>query len=41
LDRIYVSKKFVGRPKHMAYLPLLEQTIKLQRQLGRRIRRPA
>jgi hypothetical protein len=41
LKRIYASKKFVGRPKDLAHLPLLEQTIKLQRQLRRRIRRPA
>jgi len=27
-----VSKKFVGRPKDLAHLPLLEQTMKL---LGR------
>jgi len=40
LERIYVSKKFVGRPKDLAHLPLLEQTMKLQRHLGRRIRRP-
>ncbi len=33
LDRIYASKKFVGRPKDLAHLPLLEQTIKLQRRL--------
>jgi len=32
LRRIYVSKKFVGRPKDLAHLPLLEQTMKL---LGR------
>ena len=39
LERIYVSKKFVGRPKDLAHLPLLEQTMKLRRHLGRRIRR--
>lgn len=33
LDRIYASKKFVGRPKDLAHLPLLEQTMKLQRRL--------
>lgn len=31
LDRIYASKRFVGRPKDLAHLPLLEQTMKLQR----------
>ena len=35
LARIYASKKFVGRPKDLAHLPLLEQTMKLQRQLRR------
>jgi hypothetical protein len=33
LIRIYESKKFVGRPKDLAHLPLIEQTIKLQRRL--------
>ena len=33
LKRIYVSKKFVGRPKDLAHLPLLEQTMKLRRRL--------
>jgi len=36
LERIYASKKFVGRPKDLAHLPLLEQTLKLQRKLGSR-----
>ncbi len=35
LERIYASKKFVGRPKDLAHLPLLEQTLKLQRHLKR------
>jgi hypothetical protein len=35
LERIYASKKFVGRPKDLAHLPLLEQTMKLQRHLKR------
>jgi hypothetical protein len=35
LERIYASKKFVGRPKDLAHLPLLEQAIKLRRRLGR------
>jgi len=39
LDRIYASKKFVGRPKDLAHLPLLQQTIRLQRRLGRNHRR--
>jgi hypothetical protein len=30
LRRIYASKKFVGRPKDLAHLPLLRQTIRLQ-----------
>lgn len=34
LARIYASKKFVGRPKDLAHLPLLRQTMKLQRQLN-------
>ncbi len=33
LKRIYASKKFVGRPKDLAHLPLLRQTLKLQRRL--------
>jgi hypothetical protein len=41
LERIYASKKFVGRPKDLAHLPLLQQTMRLQRRLGRRNRRPA
>ncbi len=36
LERIYASKKFVGRPKDIAHLPLLEQTMKLRRRLARR-----
>jgi len=35
LERIYASKKFVGRPKDLAHLPLLEQTMKLKRHLRR------
>jgi len=35
LDRNYASKKFVGRPKDLAHLPLLEQVLKLQRHLRR------
>ena len=38
LERIYASKKFVGRPKDIAHLPLLEQTMKLRRRLARRTR---
>jgi hypothetical protein len=41
LERIYISKKFVGRPKDLAHLPLLQQTMKLQRRMGRRNPRPA
>jgi hypothetical protein len=36
LERIYASKKFVGRPKDLAHLPVLEQTIKLQKRLRRK-----
>jgi hypothetical protein len=36
LERIYASKKFVGRPKDLAHLPLLAQTIKLRRRFDRR-----
>jgi hypothetical protein len=39
LDRILASKRFVGRPKDLAHLPLLAQTIRLQRRLGGK-RRP-
>jgi hypothetical protein len=35
LERIYASKKCVDRPKDFAHLPLLEQTMKLQRHLKR------
>jgi hypothetical protein len=35
LARIYASKKFVGRPKDMAHLPLLAQTMRLQQHLQR------
>jgi hypothetical protein len=35
LEQIYASKKFVGRPKDIAHLPLLEQVIKLRRHLRR------
>jgi hypothetical protein len=31
-ERILRSKKVVGRPKDLAHLPLLEQTIKLGKQ---------
>ncbi len=36
LERIYASKRFVGRPKDLAHLPLLEQTIRLKRHLRRK-----
>jgi hypothetical protein len=35
LARIYRSKKFVGRPKDLAHLPLLKQAIALGRRVGR------
>ena len=41
LERIYASKKFVGRPKDLAHLPLLEQTMKLRRRIARSIGRTA
>ncbi len=41
LERIYLSKKFVGRPKDLAHLPLLEQTMKLRRHVGSHYRRPS
>ncbi len=31
LERIYQSKKYVGRPKDLAHLPLIEQTIRLKK----------
>jgi hypothetical protein len=34
LERILRSKKVVGRPKDLAHLPLLEQTIKLRNRTG-------
>jgi hypothetical protein len=34
LSRIYRSKKFVGRPKDLAHLPLLKQTMALRRRAG-------
>ncbi|HLH54139.1 MAG TPA: hypothetical protein VKY92_11055 [Verrucomicrobiae bacterium] len=40
LKRIYASKKFVRRPKDLAHLPLLEQTMKLGRRLARETRKP-
>jgi hypothetical protein len=36
LRRIYDSKKFVGRPKDLAHLPLLEQTMRLEKRIGSR-----
>ena len=33
LERIYASKKFVGRPKDLAHLPLLRQAMKLRRRM--------
>jgi hypothetical protein len=39
LERIYASKKFVGRPKDLAHLPLLAQTLKLKRKVRTRSKR--
>jgi hypothetical protein len=36
LARIYASKKYIGRPKDLAHLPILEQTMTLQGRLKRR-----
>jgi len=36
LERIHASKKFIGRPKDLAHLPLLEQAMKLRRRLEQR-----
>ena len=41
LERISASKKSVGRPKDLAHLPLLEQTMKLRRRIGRHTGRTA
>jgi hypothetical protein len=35
LERICAGKRFAGRPKDLAHLPLLEQTMRLQRRLRR------
>ena len=35
LDRIYQSKKFVGRPKDLAHLPLLKQVIAFRKKTSR------
>ena len=35
LKRILTSKRWVGRPKDLAHIPLIEQTMKLQRRLRR------
>ena len=34
LARIFASKERVGRPKDLAHLPLLKQTMRLQRRIG-------
>ena len=31
VERVYASKKFVGRPKDLAHLPLLEQALRLKK----------
>ena len=36
LERIYASKKFVGRAKDIAHLPLLKQAMVLKRRTGER-----
>lgn len=35
LNRIYVNKKAAGRPKDLAHLPLLEQTMQVQKRMAR------
>ena len=39
LERINASKKFVGRPKDLAHLPLLEQPMKLRCRIACRSRK--
>ena len=39
LKRIYESKRFVGRPKDLAHLPVIEQTIRLERRVRTRGKR--
>jgi hypothetical protein len=36
LERVYESKKFVGRPKDIAHLPLLEQIMRLQKRVKKK-----
>ena len=36
LERIHKSKSIIRRPKDLAHLPVLEQTMKLQERLHRR-----
>ena len=31
IERVYASKKFVGRPKDLAHLPLLEAAMRLKK----------
>jgi hypothetical protein len=33
LERIHASKRFVGRPKDIAHLPLIEQTMRLREEV--------
>jgi hypothetical protein len=39
LERVHESKKFVGRPKDIAHLPLLEQTMQLRRRLRTQLKK--
>jgi hypothetical protein len=41
LERIYKSKKFVGRPKDIAHLPLIEQTMRLRKRLREKPKKQA
>jgi len=36
LDRIYQSKRFVGRPKDLAHLPLLKQVLMIHKRVARK-----
>jgi hypothetical protein len=35
LDRIYLSKRSVGRPKDLAHLPLIKQVLQIRKQVAK------
>jgi hypothetical protein len=39
LDRIYKSKRFVGRPKDLAHLPLLKQVMSIRKRVTQKHKR--